>query len=366
MSELTSAGALRSWSNDIFVRLGLREDDAALVADSLVEADLRGVASHGIQRIPTYARSLRSGGIMAQPEIRTVKSTGWALTVDGGGGMGQIAAQAATKLALECAHQTGHGAVAVRNSNHCGAMAYWALQAIPQRAIGIAITNAGTNMLPTGGREKLVGNNPVAYAIPTGRETPFVLDMATSVVAGGKLDIARLKGQPIPLGWALDKEGVPTTDPVAARQGALLPVGGPKGYGLALVLDIFCGVLSGGRYGKGLGAGGSSHFFEVLSIEAFTPYAEFLERMGELIDQLHACPPSDPSNGVIYPGELEHRLRETQMRVGLPLEDTLIEELNAVAKTLGASEVPRGASPVPMGGEAPCMSPLIDVVGKLP
>ena len=365
MSDLTSAGALRAWSTDIFVQLGLRDEDAALVAGSLVEADLRGVASHGVQRIPTYANSLRSGAIVAQPEIKTVMDSGWALTIDGGGGMGQIAAQAATKLALERAAQTGHGAVSVRNSNHCGAMAYWALQAVPQRAIGIAITNAGTNMMPTGGREKLVGNNPVAYAIPTGRETPLVLDMATSVVAGGKLDIARIKGQSIPLGWALDKEGQPTTDPVAARQGALLPVGGPKGYGLALVLDILCGVLSGGRFGKGLGARGSSHFIEVLSIEAFTPYDNFLERMGALIDQLHACPPTGDSSGVIYPGELEHRLREKQLREGLPLEDTLIHELNVVAKTLGAPEVPRGFSPEPMGGEAPCMLPLVNAEGGL-
>src|SRR5919198_3062170 len=189
----------------------------------------------------------------------------------------------------------GHGAVAVRNSTHCGAMAYYALQAAERRAIGFAVTNAGMNMMPTGGRVKLVGNNPLAYAIPTGREAPLVLDMATSVVAGGKLDVARLRGEQIPLGWALDKDGQPTTDPVAARQGALLPLGGPKGYGLAVVLDVLCGVLSGGRFGKELGAKGSSHFFEAIQIEAFTPYEDFLARMGELVDQLHDCTPADGS-----------------------------------------------------------------------
>ncbi|CAA9211454.1 MAG: Malate dehydrogenase [uncultured Chloroflexi bacterium] len=340
MSATVQAAALRTWATDVFIRLGLRESDAALVSDTLVEADLRGVGSHGVQRMSTYAGSLRSGGMVAQPEIKVVKDSGWALVVDGGGGMGQIAAQRATDLALERAADSGHGAVSVRNSNHCGAMAYWALQAIERHAIGIAITNAGINMMPTGGRVKLVGNNPVAYAIPTGRATPLVLDMATSVVAGGKLDMARLKSEPIPLGWALDKDGQPTTDPVAARQGALLPLGGPKGYGLALVLDVLCGVLSGGRFGKGLGSKGSSHFFEVLSIDAFTPYEDFLARMGELVDQLHECPPTEGSSGVLVPGEIEHRLRERQLRDGLPLTDILLDELNDLAKSTGAPPVP--------------------------
>lgn len=328
--------ALRDWASDVFVRLGLRESDARLVADSLVEADLRGVSSHGVQRMTTYAESLRRGSMVARPEITVVKDSGWALVVDGGGGMGQIAAQRAMDLALERATESGHSAVSVRNSSHCGAMAYWAMQAVPKRAIGIAVTNAGINMMPTGGREKLVGNNPVAHAIPTGREMPLVLDMATSVVAGGKLDMARIKGEPIPLGWALDKEGRPTTDPVAARAGALLPLGGPKGYGLALVLDVLCGVLSGGRFGKGLGMRGSSHYFEVLSIEAFTPFDEFLARMGELIDQLHDCPPADGSAGVLVPGEIEHRLKERHEQEGLPLEATLVEELNSLGLSLGA------------------------------
>ena len=332
--------ALREWSSTVFVRLGLREPDARLVADSLVEADLRGVASHGVQRMTTYAAALRRGSMEAQASISVVKDSGWALVVDGGGGMGQIAAQRAMDLALERLAEHGHAAVSVRNSTHCGAMAYWALQAVPRRAIGTAVTNAGINMMPTGGREKMVGNNPVAYAIPTGREVPLVLDMATSVVAGGKLDIARIKGESIPLGWALDKEGKPTTDPVAARAGALLPVGGPKGYGLAVVLDVFSGVLSGGRFGRGLGMPGSSHFFEVLSVDAFGEYEDFVGRMGELIDQLHACPPAQGSDGVLIPGEIEYRLRERHLRDGLPMEETLVTELTELGRSLSAPPLP--------------------------
>src|SRR5262245_56938974 len=308
------AEALQAWAADVFVRLGLREGDAALVAATLVEADLRGVSSHGVQRMPGYAAGLRRGSIVAQPDIRVITESGWAAVVDGGGGMGQLAAQLGMRLALDRAAEGGHGAVAVRRSSHCGAMAFWAMQAVPERCIGLAVTNAGINMMPTGGRVKLVGNNPMAYAIPTGREAPIVLDMATSVVAGGKLDVARLKGEPIPLGWALDAAGQPTTDPVAARQGALLPLGGPKGYGLAVVLDVLCGVLAGGRFGKGLGERGSSHYFEVYRISDFTPYEDFLERIGALIDQLHACPPADGSDGVVLPGEIEYRQRERRLR----------------------------------------------------
>jgi LDH2 family malate/lactate/ureidoglycolate dehydrogenase len=341
MSMLVRAEALQAWAADVFARLGLREGDAALVAETLVEADLRGVSSHGVQRVPGYAAGLQRGSIVARPEIRVASETGWAAVVDGGSGMGQLAAQMGMRLALDRAAASGHGAVAVRNSGHCGAMAYFALQAVPERCIGLAVTNAGINMMPTGGREKLVGNNPMAYAIPTGREAPFVLDMATSVVAGGKLDVARIRGESIPLGWALDKEGRPTTDPVAARLGALLPLGGPKGYGLAIVLDVLCGVLSGGRFGKGLGTRGSSHFFEAIQIEAFIPYDEFLARMGELVDQLHACPPAEGSTGVVLPGEPEHHLRARHLRDGLPLEPVLLEDLDALARSLDAPPVPR-------------------------
>jgi LDH2 family malate/lactate/ureidoglycolate dehydrogenase len=164
--------------------------------------------------------------------------------------------------------------------------------------------------------------------------------MATSIVAGGKLDVARIKGESIPLGWALDTDGQPTTDPVAARQGALLPLGGPKGYGLAVVLDVLCGVLSGGRFGKGMGMPGSSHFFEVYRIDAFTPYDEFVERMGALVDQLHDCPPAEGSQGVMLPGEIEHRLRAKRLQEGLPLDDTLVKELNELAASLSAPQVP--------------------------
>lgn len=338
---LVAAEALRRYTQNVLEVLGLPPGDATIVAESLVQADLRGVHSHGVLRIPTYVRALQHGQIDARPHVEVVQEHGGQAVIDGGRAMGQVAAQRAIDHAMALCEQHGIGAVAVRNSNHCGAMAFWAVQGLARQMIGLATTNAGINMPPTGGRTKLVGNNPVAIAIPTTRSWPMVLDMATSVAAGGKLDVAASKGVPIPEGWALDAGGRPTTDPVAGRKGALLPVGGPKGYGLAVMLDVFAGVLSGGRFGAGLGGAGSSHFFLLLDIARFQNVADFLAHMDELIDQLHACPPAEGSERVFVPGEIEHALETQRLRAGIPIEQTVIEQLDAVAINCGVATVER-------------------------
>jgi LDH2 family malate/lactate/ureidoglycolate dehydrogenase len=334
-----AAAELKRWTAEVFRRLDVRDEDAALVADTLVEADLRGVTSHGVQRVPQYVEAIRRGAVVPRPEIAVVRDSGWALVIDGGQGLGQIAAQAAMRLALQRAADGGHGAVAVRNSTHCGALAYYVMQAAARRCIGFGSTSAGINMMPAGGREKLVGNNPLAYAFPTGRAFPLVVDMATSVAAGGKVDAARLAGVPIPLGWAVDKDGNPTTDPSAARDGALVPVGGPKGYALAVALDVLCGALSGGRFGRGLGGPGSSHFFEAFQVEAFSPYDEFVGRMGALIDQLHACPPAEGASGVMIPGEIEHNLSTKRLAEGITLQPALVDGLRGIAGSLDMAPI---------------------------
>ena len=213
----------------VFAQLGLPEEDARIVADHLVEADLRGVHSHGVIRVPTYVGQIRAGKTNPRPNVRVMEDRGGQLVVDGDYAMGHVAAFRANQLAIERGREHGMAGVALRRSTHCGAMAYYAIRARAAGLIGLAVTNAGMNMTPTGGTTKLVGNNPFAMAVPTAREWPMVLDMATSVVAGGKLDVARSKGESIPLGWARDKDGAPTTDPVAARGGSLDPLGGPKG-----------------------------------------------------------------------------------------------------------------------------------------
>jgi LDH2 family malate/lactate/ureidoglycolate dehydrogenase len=214
-------------------------------------------------------------------------------------------------------------------------MAYYAIRAREAGLIGLAITNAGMNMTPIGGTAKIVGNNPFAIAIPTTREWPMVLDIATSVVAGGKLDVARSKGESIPLGWARDKDGNPTTDPVAARAGSLEPVGGHKGLALAVMLDVLAGVLSGGRFGGMLGLepgeSGMGQFFLTIDVTRFMPMDTFKARMDELIDQIHNSPKQPGVNRIYVAGEIEWDLESARRSAGVPLEESVFAELEAAA-----------------------------------
>ncbi len=332
-----STDVLRTWSTRLLEALDLPAEDALVVADSLVAADLRGVHSHGVMRLPTYARGLRDGTIKARPNVHDARQDGGQAVLDGDAAMGQVAAQAATTLAIALCEAHGVGTVAVRNSNHCGAMAYYAVQGLSRSMIGLTITNAGLNMFPTGGMEKLVGNNPIAIAVPTNRPWPLVLDMATSVAAGGKLDVAASKGVTIPLGWAVDGLGKPTTDPVAGRQGALLPIGGPKGYGLAVMLDVLAGVLSDGRFGGGLGGPGSSHFFMMIAVERFQSIERFKAHMDELIDQLQQSRLAVGSDRIYLPGEIEYELEHSRRREGIALEPKVLADLASLADSLNVS-----------------------------
>jgi LDH2 family malate/lactate/ureidoglycolate dehydrogenase len=213
--------------------------------------------------------------------------------------------------------------------------------ALPAGCIGLAITNAGINMAPTGGRDRLVGNNPLAIAVPTRRDWPMVLDMATSVAAGGKLDMAIIRGEPIPLGWALDKDGQPTTDARAARDGgSLLPVGGPKGYGLSIMLDVLAGVLTGARFGAGLGMPGSGQFFLALAVDRFMPIADFFDRMDALIDQLHGSALAPGAERIYVAGEIEAEIRARRLAEGIPIEEAILAELETIAAAAGVAERP--------------------------
>jgi LDH2 family malate/lactate/ureidoglycolate dehydrogenase len=319
----------------IFAGCGLPAEDAEVVADSLVEADVRGVSSHGVVRVATYVKAIRDGSINPRPNVRVVVDRGPRAVVDGDGGMGQVGAYRAMGLAVARAQAEGIGAVGLRHGRHCGAMAYWALQALAADCIGFATTNAGLNMAPTGGRSKIVGNNPLAVAVPTNLAWPLVLDMATSVVAGGKLDVAAIRGERIPLDWATDAEGNPTDDPVHARQGLLLPVGGPKGYGLAVMLDVLAGVLTGARFGGGLGPTGSGQFFLAIAVEGFMPVGEFKARMDQVIDQLHRSERAPGTERIYVPGEIEYEKARVRRDQGIPLEETVVRQLDDLASEVG-------------------------------
>jgi LDH2 family malate/lactate/ureidoglycolate dehydrogenase len=339
-TRLVAADALRDCTQAIFQAAGAPAAEAVIVADSLVMADLRNVRSHGVMRVPVYLRGIERGTIVAQPEVQVVVDAGAVAVVDGGNGMGQVGAHRAMQLAIERADAHGIGVVGLRASNHCGAMAYWAQMALEAGCIGLAITNAGINMAPTGGRDRLVGNNPLAIAVPTRRSWPMVLDMATSVAAGGKLDMAVIRGESIPLGWALDPDGQPTTDPATARAGSLLPVGGPKGYGLSVMLDVLAGVLSGGRFGAGLGLPGSGQYFQAIKVERFLPLTEFYDRMDALIDQLHASALAPGANRVYVAGEIEAEICERRRAEGIPLEVPILDDLETAAAAANIANRP--------------------------
>ena len=332
------ADDLRACVQAIFQAHGLTDTHAAIVAAMLVEADLRNVRSHGVMRVPTYLRGLASGSIVAHPTMTFVRDDGPTAVLDAGRAMGQVGAHAAMRSAIERAEAHGIGCVGLRAGNHCGALAYYAMMALPAGCIGLAITNAGINMAPTGGRDRLVGNNPLAIAVPTRRDWPMVLDMATSVAAGGKLDMAIIRNEPIPLGWALDADGQPTTDPRAAREGgSLLPVGGAKGYGLSVMLDVLAGVLTGARFGAGLGMPGSGQFFLALKVERFLPLDEFLDRMDALIDQLHGSALAPGAERIYVAGEIEAEMQARRLAEGLPIETTILDELESIAAAAGVS-----------------------------
>jgi LDH2 family malate/lactate/ureidoglycolate dehydrogenase len=332
-----AADNLREVVADLFVRAGMPADDAAFMGECLVDADLRGVHSHGTRHTVRYVRQLLGGEWNPRPNFQVLREKGGMVLLDGDRGAGHLIGRHAMRLAIEKARQFGIGSVSVRNSTHCGAMAYYTQMAADAGCVGFASTNAGVRMAPWGGRDPMVALNPLSWAAPTDRPWAVDLDMATSVVAGNKLLVAKERGEKIPLGWALDEHGNPTDDPDAGMRGVILPIGGPKGYGMAVCLDIITGVLSGGRFGNGLGGPGAAQLYQALEIEAFMPLDEFKARMGQLIDQLKSSRLAAGSPGIFLPGEIEYTLKQQRLQRGIPMTAVVIEGMNALAGELGVA-----------------------------
>ena len=336
------AAELLELVRSIFERCGMSAQDAHLLADSLVDADLRGVNSHGVLRVPEYVKKLTEGGVDPRGRPSIVRDAGACLVVDGGNSMGQIGAAFAMARAVERAEQTGIAAAAVHGSNHCGAMAYYALRAVERDMIGWATTNALPTMAPWGGAERLLGINPLGIGIPAGEERPIVYDAAFSGSAHGKIRVYQQKGLTLPEGWALDREGNPTVDPAAAIDGLLLPIGGFKGAGLAMIMGIFSSMLSGAAYGTELGdmergptAGRDGHFFLAIKVAAFEDVPRFKARVDAAIRQVHAVKLA-PGFGAAYaPGEIEAMAAERNARDGIPLNAVTWRDLRDTAGRLG-------------------------------
>ena len=338
---------LRPLVSEIFERCGMSADNAALLADTLVVADLRGCHSHGAILIPEYVRKLTAGGVNPKGNPRVARDSQAALLVDGDNSLGQIAATFAMRRAIERARDTGVAATAVGGSNHCGAMAYFAMLALPEDMIGIATTHALPTMAPWGGIDCILGINPMAVAIPAGEESPIVLDAAFAAAARGKVKVYHQKGIPLPEGWAFDSAGRPTTDTKKALEGLLQPIGQYKGYGFALVMGILSAVLSGALFGTELGdvvngpkPGRDGHFFIALKVAAFEDVARFKQRTDGIIRQMRSSRRAEGVERIYSPGEVEFESEKLYREEGIPLNRKTLQGISEAAKTVGVDPSP--------------------------
>jgi LDH2 family malate/lactate/ureidoglycolate dehydrogenase len=337
-----AADALLALVTDVFLRCGMRPPDAEYLATSLIDADLRGVHSHGVLRVPEYVKKLTEEGVDPRGQPTVVRDVGACLVVDGGNSMGQIGMRFAMQRAVERAASTGIAAAAVRGSNHCGALAPYVLQAVAADMIGIVTTNALPTMAPWGGAERLLGINPLGVGVPAREEWPIVYDAAFSASAHGKIRVYKQRGQPLPPGWALDAQGHPTTDPSVAIDGLLQPIGAFKGANLAMIMGILSSMLSGASYGTELGdmyagpkAGQDGHFACAVRVEAFEDLIRFKGRVDSAIRELRACRLAPGFSRVYAPGEKEFLNEEAYRRDGIPLTLETLADLLETARILG-------------------------------
>jgi LDH2 family malate/lactate/ureidoglycolate dehydrogenase len=334
---------LDAFGSAILQAAGVPPEDAALIAHGLSEADARGLSSHGVVRLlPVYVRRLLAGTTKARPNLRVVQQRAAVAVLDGDAGLGQVVGQAAMGRAITIAREIGIGAVAARHSSHFGIAALFAEQAVAADMVGIVMTNAPANMPPHGGRARFFGTNPLAIGLPCGAGHPVVLDMSTSVVARGKIVMLQKLGLPVPSGWAIDPDGAPTEDAGSALAGAVLPMAGYKGAGLALAIDALCGVLAGAAFGphivdlydEGDQPQNVGHFFLALDVEAFLPLAQFHEQMEQLVREVRDQPRQPDVERIYVPGEWEYEQAERSRREGVPLPAAGVQELNTLARRL--------------------------------
>jgi LDH2 family malate/lactate/ureidoglycolate dehydrogenase len=341
----------------VFEKVGVSSDDARITADVLVQANLRGIDSHGVARLARYVNGLRDGIMVAQPEEEVVVETPTTIAVDAGAGLGQPVSYRAMKEAIAKAGEYGCGFATVRNSNHYGIAGYYAMMALEHDMIGISTTNAAVLVVPTFGRDSMYGTNPIALAVPALQERAFVMDMATSTVPRGKLEVYHRKEKPLPLGWATDEKGVPTADAsrvldnfVKRAGGGLLPLGGAgeefsgyKGYGMGLMVEILSAVLPGAAFltsvypkdrgGKALPAN-LGHFFGAWRLDAFRPSDEFKADMDAFMQELRGAELAEGATRIYVHGEKEWEEADRRAEKGIPLEAKVEASLRQIAADL--------------------------------
>jgi len=344
---------LRRFCEQVLAKLGVPAEDARVTTDVLVLADLRGIDSHGVARLGRYVNGLKQGTMKATDQSRVIREAKATALVDGGQSLGQVVGKKAMDLAIHKARDTSVGVVAVRNSNHYGIAGYYALMALEHNLIGVSMTNAGPLVVPTFGRTSILGTNPISLAAPAMKEKSFVLDMATSTVPRGKVEVYNRLGQPMPHGWAVDETGRSSTDPARVLNalakrlgGGLLPLGGEgeelgghKGYGLALMVDVLCGVLSGAATGLQVYAEEKKpnvgHFFMALDPTAFRPLDEFRRDMDRLARELKDSPKAQGQDRIYVHGEKSFARTEKFRKEGIPLDPKVVDGLKKIGTDLG-------------------------------
>lgn len=343
-------GRLTRYIREIFERAGLTAEEAGVMAQAIVTADLRGMSSHGCVRVPIYVEKIRAGGFRSGRKGKVVMDGPAVMLLDGEDGLGQVLAMRAMDEAIAKAKVSGIGACGVRNSNHLGEGALYALRAIESRVIGIVATNSAPIMPAWGGRTMITGPIPITVGVPAGDRPPFLLDAALAMSSRGKVLYAAARGQAVPAGVGVDRDGAPTEDPQAILGGGwLLPIGGYKGWGMALALEILSGVLTGGAVGAEIrdlfdpdraAPQRLGHFMIAIDIARFMPFAAFAARMDGLIAEIKASELAPGFTEILIPGEPEFRKAATNGRDGIPLGAALMAQLDIVARELGVTATP--------------------------
>ena len=333
---------LEVFSSNVLQKLGVPEDDANITAKMLVHSDLRGVESHGVAHLsPFYVNWIKKGKVKIKPELKLTNNSSMSAVMDGDTGLGFVAGYHATLEAIERAKNFGAGFVSVKNSTHFGAAAYYSMMPLKHDMIGIAMTAGGRFMMAPGSSERAGGLNPIAVAVPAYKRHPFVLDMSTSVVAYGKVEIAKRQGKAIPEGWAIDENNNFITDATKINtrnnqwKGGMVPLGGLpetgvfKGFGLAVLVDIFCTVLSGAASDTTM-----NHFFGAIRIDGFRPVKEFKQQMDQLIDSIESLPMLPGCERLYAAGGPEDKCMEERKKNGIPLDEEVIQSLKELSEEL--------------------------------
>jgi len=350
---------LHNFVKELFIKTGCSGYDAGTVADVLLSAELRGIESHGLLRIPDYYNLWKAKRINTKPNVSVVHETRSTAVIDGDSALGMVAGKKAMQLAIDKAKSAGTGWVSVRNSNHFGIAGYYAMMALEHDMTGIAMTNANPLVAPTFSVDRLLGTNPIAVAVPADEQPPFVADFATTPIARGKLDLMHKKAMKAPFGYVQDAEGNPCNDPnILTKGGAILPLGSDsehgshKGYCLGSIVDILSAVLSGAGYGpfvppsvaylpvkENPEAKGTGHFFGAMRIDAFRPAAEFKAAMDKWILTFRDAKPAGDHEKVLIPGDIEREMETVRKKEGIPVLPVIVEKVNEIAGELGIEKL---------------------------